>query len=74
MTEPVYAWGLGGLGNRIKALLSALRLSSCVAVVWPPEVDGHFRARFGHLFLNDWEADHLPPAGARIQRSWQFLV
>jgi hypothetical protein len=71
MQEPFYVRCEEGLGNKIKCLLSALRLSSHPAIVWTKNL--HFNDEFSDLFMNDWCIDHIPD-GADAFRTWQFLV
>ena len=60
-----------GLGNRIKAIISCLRLSPDAKVVWP-KVPGVFCCEFSDLFTNNMEADYSPYS--RRYDSWRMIV
>tara|TARA_Y100000310_G_scaffold345285_1_gene463425 strand:+ start:3695 stop:4483 length:789 start_codon:yes stop_codon:yes gene_type:complete len=60
-----------GLGNRIKALVSCMRLSDNVGVYWIKNRD--LCCNFGDLFLNDIEVGSVPP-GTATYCSWRLAV
>lgn len=64
-TEP------GGLGNRIKSWVSAMRMDAGARVFWP--ITPNMPAAFGELFANDSAVDRLP-AGATEHCSWRLAV
>lgn len=64
-TEP------GGLGNRIKSWVSAIRLDDDAGVYWP--VTDNMPARFSDLFANDCGVDAVP-AGAVRHESWRLAI
>lgn len=64
-TEP------GGLGNRIKSWVSALRLDPGARVFWP-DTD-NMPASFTDLFANDCGVDALPP-DASEHCSWRLAI
>jgi len=64
-TEP------GGLGNRIKSWVSAMRLDPAAKVHWPQTEN--MPAAFGDLFVNDCSVERLPDA-ATEHCSWQLAV
>lgn len=61
----------GGLGNRLKSWVSAMRLDENARVHWP--VLDNMPARFDELFDNDCGVD-VPPAGAVEHKSWRLAV
>ncbi len=61
----------GGLGNRIKSWVSAMRLGPDARVYW--EVTPNMPARFSQLFDNDCHVDAIPPE-AEIYKSWRLAV
>jgi hypothetical protein len=61
----------GGLGNRIKSWVSAMRLDADARVYWP--VTENMPARFGDLFANHCAVDALPD-GAQIYKSWRLAI
>lgn len=61
----------GGLGNRIKSWVSAMRLDPDTRVYWP--VNAHMPAEFSQLFANDCGIDRIP-AEASIHKSWRLIV
>jgi len=61
----------GGLGNRIKSWVSAMRLGADVRVHWA--VTANMPASFEQLFANDCSVDVVPP-DAVVHKSWRLLV
>lgn len=61
----------GGLGNRIKSWVSAMRLDPDCRVLWA--VTPNMPARFDQLFDNACGVDAVP-AGASTHKSWRLLV
>jgi hypothetical protein len=61
----------GGLGNRIKSWVSAMRLDPDARVVWP--LTPNMPAPFHDLFANDCEVES-PPDNARIYSSWRLAM
>jgi hypothetical protein len=61
----------GGLGNRIKSWVSAMRLDADARVLWP--VTPNMPARFADLFTNAIAVESLP-AGAIEYKSWRLAV
>ena len=61
----------GGLGNRIKSWVSAMRLAEDARVHW--EVLPNMPARFAQLFVNDCHI-HPVPTDAQIYKSWRLAV
>ena len=61
----------GGLGNRIKSWVSAMRLAENARVLW--ETTPNMPAAFDELFANDCEVDSIP-AGADTYRSWRLAI
>jgi hypothetical protein len=61
----------GGLGNRLKSWVSAMRLGSDVRVCWV--VNKNMPATFGELFANDCGIEAVP-AGAAVYSSWRLAV
>jgi hypothetical protein len=61
----------GGLGNRLKSWVSAMRLDPEAGVFW--EVTENMPASFGQLFVNDCGLEAVP-ADAAIHKSWRLLV
>ena len=61
----------GGLGNRIKSWVSAMRLGADARVYWP--VTANMPARFADLFGNDCSVESIP-AGAQEHKSWRLVV
>jgi len=59
----------GGLGNRIKSWVSAVRMDPGARVYWPQTPN--MPAAFHELFANDCGIDTLP-AGAVEHRSWRL--
>ena len=64
-TEP------GGLGNRIKSWVSAMRLDADARVYWP--ITANMPARFADLFANDCSIESIP-VGAAEHKSWRLAV
>lgn len=64
-TEP------GGLGNRIKSWVSAMRLDDNAGVYWP--ILDNMPARFSELFANDCGVDSVPE-GAIRHESWRLAI
>jgi hypothetical protein len=64
-TEP------GGLGNRIKSWVSAMRIDAAARVYWP--ITPNMPAGFGNLFANDCGVDSVPP-GATEHCSWRLAI
>jgi hypothetical protein len=64
-TEP------GGLGNRIKSWVSAMRLGADARVYWP--VTANMPARFSDLFTNDCGVESIPEQAIE-HKSWRLLV
>lgn len=65
----VVAAEIGGLGNRFKAWVSAMRMSIDARVHWP--VNEVMPAAFSELFDNECEANRIPD-GAEIYASWRL--
>jgi hypothetical protein len=61
----------GGLGNRLKSWVSALRIQPDARVHWP--VTSNMPARFEELFTNDCAVAAVP-AGAAAYGSWRLAV
>lgn len=61
----------GGLGNRIKSWVSAMRLDADARVYWP--VTENMPAPFDRLFANSCAVDSLP-AGAQVYKSWRLAI
>jgi hypothetical protein len=61
----------GGLGNRLKSWVSAMRLDPDARVYWP--LTDNMPARFEDLFENDCAVED-PPDGATLHRSWRLAV
>jgi hypothetical protein len=61
----------GGLGNRIKSWVSAMRLDADTRVHWP--LTENMPARFEALFANDCAIDAVP-ADARLYKSWRLAI
>ena len=61
----------GGLGNRIKSWVSAMRLDSDYRVHWP--VTANMPATFEQLFANECAIETLP-AGVATHKSWRLSV
>jgi hypothetical protein len=61
----------GGLGNRIKSWVSAMRLDSEARVHWP--ITPNMAASFGDLFVGDHAVSAIP-AEATIYYSWRLLI
>ncbi len=61
----------GGLGNRIKSWVSAMRLDGHARVYW--EVLPNMPAAFSELFVNDCQVHAVPPE-ADIYKSWRLAV
>jgi hypothetical protein len=61
----------GGLGNRIKSWVSAMRLSPDARVLWP--VTANMPAQFEALFANDIVVDAVP-VGVTEYKSWRLAV
>jgi hypothetical protein len=59
-----------GLGNRIKAIISCLRVSPEAKVYWP-QVPGVFSSEFSDLFENNIEVSNI---SGRKYDSWRMLV
>ena len=60
-----------GIGNRIKCLLSCMRLDDDVKLLWPRN---RFTAcGFNELFENDFEVNSVPE-GADTRFNWRWLV
>ena len=55
----------GGLGNKLKALVSAVRLSDSVAATYPT---------FGALFENEIPVVETIPAKCRVFSGWRFVL
>ena len=55
----------GGLGNKLKALVSAVRLSDSVAATYPT---------FGALFENEIPVVETIPAKCRVFSDWRFVL
>ena len=55
----------GGLGNKLKALVSAVRLSDSVAATYPT---------FGFLFENEIPVVETIPAKCRVFSGWRFVL
>jgi hypothetical protein len=55
----------GGLGNKLKALVSAMRLSDTVAATYPT---------FGVLFENEIPVVETIPAKCRVFSDWRFVL
>ena len=71
MDNLVIASCRAGLGNRLKCLLSAMRLSPEVRIIWPKWRS--VKAPFKYYFENDLEIEQAPK-GAEIYRNWNFIV
>ena len=65
----VVASEIGGLGNRFKAWVSAVRITPDARVHWP--VNEVMPAAFTEMFSNDCEITELPEQ-AEIYRSWRL--
>ena len=61
----------GGLGNRIKSWVSAMRLDDDARVLW--ERTPNMPAAFSDLFTNDCAVATVP-SGARVHKSWRLEV
>jgi len=61
----------GGLGNRIKSWVSAMRLADDARVHWA--VTENMPAAFAELFTNDCHLDAVP-SEAEIYKSWRLAV
>lgn len=61
----------GGLGNRIKSWVSAMRLDPDCRVHW--ELTPNMPAAFDELFTNDCAVESVP-AGARTHKSWRLEI
>jgi hypothetical protein len=61
----------GGLGNRIKSWVSAMRYDTDARVHWA--VTPNMPARFADLFANDCAVDSVP-SGAVEHKSWRLAV
>lgn len=61
----------GGLGNRLKSWVSAMRLGDDARVLWP--VTPNMPARFETLFANDCAVDTVP-AGTIEHKSWRLVI
>lgn len=61
----------GGLGNRIKSWVSAMRLDDECRVYWA--VTPSMPATFAELFDNHCSVDEVPP-GARVHKSWRLSI
>lgn len=61
----------GGLGNRLKSWVSAMRLGDDVRVRWA--VGSNMPARFDDLFANGCAVDAVP-AGADVYASWRLAI
>ncbi|HEY7673154.1 MAG TPA: hypothetical protein VIC71_13140 [Gammaproteobacteria bacterium] len=61
----------GGLGNRIKSWVSAMRIGADARVYWP--ITPNMPARFADLFANDCAVESVPP-GAVEHKSWRLAV
>ena len=60
-----------GLGNRIKSIVSAMRLENDYRVYWAKNKD--LTCKFSDLFLNNVEVKSIPP-GAKTYPSWRLAV
>ena len=60
-----------GLGNRIKAIISCLRVNTDAKVIWP-QVPGVFSCHFNDLFTNDMVLKNSQ--NIRKYDSWRMLV
>jgi hypothetical protein len=70
-TDLVVSTETGGLGNRLKSWVSALRLGTETRVHWP--VTKNMPAAFEELFTNDC-AVATPPVGAAVYGSWRLAI
>lgn len=70
-SELVVSTETGGLGNRLKSWVSAMRLSPDARVHWP--VTKNMPASFRDLFANDCEVAAVP-AGAATYGSWRLAM
>src|SRR5687767_11698819 len=61
----------GGLGNRLKAWVSSMRLASDARVYWP--VTKNMPAAFGELFANECAVDAVPK-DVRVYGSWRLAI
>jgi hypothetical protein len=61
----------GGLGNRLKSWVSAMRLAHEARVQW--QITPNMPAAFHDLFVNDCAVDAVP-AGAATYGSWRLAV
>lgn len=61
----------GGLGNRIKSWMSAMRLDDDARVLW--QRTPNMPAAFSDLFTNDCAVPAVPD-GARVHKSWRLEV
>ena len=55
----------GGLGNKLKALVSAVRLSDSVAAMYPT---------FGFMFENEIPVLETIPKRCRVFSGWRFVL
>jgi hypothetical protein len=69
--NPVVSTETGGLGNRLKSWVSAMRIQPDARVHWP--VTSNMPAAFHELFANDCAIASIP-AGAAVYGSWRFAV
>lgn len=60
-----------GIGNRIKCILSALRLDPGARVFWPKTAS--VQCDFADLFENDLAIGNIPK-DARVVNTWKFLL
>jgi hypothetical protein len=65
----------GGLGNRIKSWVSAMRLNQDSRIHWEVLSNNKYpmAATFSELFLNDCQVNVIPP-DADIYKSWRLAV
>ena len=68
---PTVSAEIGGLGNRMKAWVSAMRMDPDYRVHWP--VHKHMPASFSLLFTNDRAIAEIPGT-ANVYRSWRLQI
>lgn len=72
--QPTVSAEIGGLGNRMKSWVSAMRLAPSpdqALVYWP--VNKYMPALFGALFDNDCAVGDIP-ADANVYKSWRLAI
>lgn len=67
----IVSTNVGGLGNRLKSWVSAMRLSPDAKVYW--EVNKTMPADFSQLFVNDCGIRTVPP-DAEVYHNWRLVI